>query len=132
MFPNRQSQLFCCWPQAWQPARSNPISCNSKSTHQPHPHRQRSNEITVDPDVATLHIGFQTQPSDAKAAYAAGAQTSNAIIGALKQAGVQESAIHSESQRLDAVYGKPHKFTLAQQWTVKVTPSVSPKFLMSP
>ena len=80
------------------------------------------NEITVDPDVATLHIGFQTQPSDAKAAYAAGAQTSNAIIGALKQAGVQESAIHSEWQRLDAVYGKPHKFTLAQQWTVKVTP----------
>ncbi len=79
-------------------------------------------QVTVDPDVAVLHIGFQTQPSDAKAAYAAGAQTSNAIIGALKQAGVQESAIHSESQRLDAVYGKPHKFTLAQQWTVKVTP----------
>jgi uncharacterized protein YggE len=79
-------------------------------------------EITVDPDVAVLHVGFQTQPSDAKAAYAAGAQTSNAIIGALKQAGVPESAIHSEWQRLDAVYLKPHKFTLAQQWTVKVTP----------
>jgi uncharacterized protein YggE len=77
--------------------------------------------ITVDPDVAVLHIGFQTQPSDAKAAYAAGAQTSNAIIDALKQAGVQESAIHSEWQRLDAVYGKPHKFMLSQQWTVKVT-----------
>ena len=79
-------------------------------------------EITVDPDVAILHIGFQTQPSDSKAAYAAGAEISNAIINALKQAGVQESAIHSEWQRLDAVYGKPHKFTLAQQWTVKVTP----------
>ncbi len=79
-------------------------------------------QVTVDPDIAVLHIGFQTQPSDAKAAYAAGAQTSNAIIDALKQAGVQESAIHSEWQRLDAVYGKPHKFTLAQQWTVKVTP----------
>ncbi len=78
--------------------------------------------ITVDPDIAVLHIGFQTQPTDAKAAYAAGAQTSNAIIGALKQAGILEGAIHSEWQRLDAVYGKPHKFTLAQQWTVKVTP----------
>jgi uncharacterized protein YggE len=80
------------------------------------------NEITVDPDVAILHIGFQTQPSDSKSAYAAGAQTSNGIIGALQQAGIQESAIHSEWQRLDSVYGKPHKFTLSQQWTVKVTP----------
>ena len=44
-------------------------------------------QVTVDPDLAILHVGFQTQPSDAKAAYAEGAQTSNAIIAALKQAG---------------------------------------------
>ncbi len=80
------------------------------------------NQVTVDPDVAILHVGFETQPTDAKSAYAAGAETSNAIIAAIKQAGIPETAIHSESQRLDSVYGKPHKFTLAQQWTVKVPP----------
>jgi hypothetical protein len=87
------------------------------------------NQVTVDPDVAILHVGFQTQPTDAKAAYAAGAQTSNAIIAAVKQAGIAESSIHSEWQRLNSVYGKPHKFTLAQQWTVKVAPERAAEIL---
>jgi uncharacterized protein len=85
--------------------------------------------VTVDPDVAILHVGFQTLPTDAKAAYAAGAATSNAIVNALKQAGVPESSIHSEWQRLESVYGKPHKFTLAQQWTVKVKPEQAAEIL---
>ncbi len=85
--------------------------------------------ITVDPDLAILHIGFQTQPSDAKAAYAAGAKTSNDIIGAIKQAGIPEAAIHSEWQRLDSVSGKPHKFTLVQQWTVKTPPERAAEIL---
>jgi uncharacterized protein YggE len=85
--------------------------------------------VTVDPDVAILHIGFQTQPSDAKAAYSAGAQTSNAIVAALKQAGIPETSIRSESQQLDGVYGKPHKFTLQQQWTVKVKPERAAEIL---
>jgi uncharacterized protein YggE len=77
-------------------------------------------EVSVEPEVAVLHVGFQTQPTDAKSAYAAGAETSNAIIAAIKQAGIAETAIRSEWQRLDSVYGKPHKFTLAQQWTVRI------------
>jgi uncharacterized protein YggE len=85
--------------------------------------------VTVEPDVAILHVGFQTQPSDAKAAYAAGAQTSNAIVSALKQAGIPEIAIRREWQRLDSVYQKPHKFTLAQQWTVKVKPERAAEIL---
>ena len=85
--------------------------------------------VTVDPDVAILHVGFQTQPSDAKAAYATGAQTSNAIVTALKQAGIPETSIRSESQRLDSVYGKPHKFTLEQEWTVKVKPERAAEIL---
>jgi len=87
------------------------------------------NQVTVEPDVATLHVGFQTQPSDAKSAYAAGAETSNAIVGALKQAGIPESSIRSEWQRLDSANGKPHKFTLAQQWTVKVKPERAAEIL---
>ena len=85
--------------------------------------------VSVDPDVAILHIGFETLPTDAKAAYANGAQTSTAIIAAVKQAGVAESAIHSEWQRLDSVSGKPHKFTLAEQWTVRTTPERAAEIL---
>jgi len=87
------------------------------------------NQVTVDPDVAILHVGFETQPTDAKSAYAAGAETSNAIIAAIKQAGIPETAIHSEWQRLDSVFGKPHKFTLSQQWTVKVPPARAAELL---
>ena len=86
-------------------------------------------EVSVDPDVATLHIGFETLPTDAKAAYANGAQTSTAIIAALKQAGITDSAIHSEWQRLNSVPDKPHKFTLAQQWTVRTTPERAAEIL---
>ncbi|MGB8261868.1 MAG: SIMPL domain-containing protein [Terracidiphilus sp.] len=78
--------------------------------------------VTAEPEIAILHIGFQTLPMDAKSAYAAGAKTSNEIVGALKQAGVAETAIRSESQRLDSWEGKTHKFRLTQSWVVKVDP----------
>lgn len=87
------------------------------------------NTVTVEPEVAILHVGFETQPTDAKGAYAAGTATSNAIIGALKQAGVPESAIRSEWQHLNSVYDKPHKFTLQQQWTVRVKPEQAAQML---
>jgi uncharacterized protein YggE len=86
-------------------------------------------QVTVDPDVAILHIGFETQPSDAKTAYAAGAKTSNDIVTALKQAGIAETAIHSEWQRLDSASGKPHKFTLVEAWTVKTPPARAAEIL---
>lgn len=85
--------------------------------------------VTVNPDLAILHIGFQTQPSDAKSAYAAGAKTSNDIVNALKQAGIPETSIRSEWQRLESAYGKPHKFTLQQQWTVKTSPERAAEIL---
>jgi uncharacterized protein len=79
--------------------------------------------VTVEPDLAILHIGFVTQPQDAKSAYADGSRASNAIIAALKQAGVAESAIRSESQYVDRDWTtKLRKYTLHQQWTVKVAP----------
>lgn len=86
-------------------------------------------EVSVEAEVAILHIGFETQPGDAQAVYADGSRTSNAIIGALKQAGIAESAIHSESQRLDRDYQKPHKFKLVQQWTVKTSPEHAAEIL---
>jgi uncharacterized protein YggE len=86
-------------------------------------------QVTVEPEVAVLHIGFETQLNDAKSAYADGARTSNAIIGALKQAGIPESAIRSETQHLDRDYTKPHKFKLVQQWTVRVPPERAAEIL---
>jgi hypothetical protein len=86
-------------------------------------------EVTAEPEVAVLHIGFDTQPNDAKAAYAEGARTSNAIIDALKQAGIPADSIRSEMQHLDRDYNKPHKFKLVQQWTVKAPPERAAEIL---
>jgi uncharacterized protein YggE len=86
-------------------------------------------QVTVEPEIAILHIGFETQLSDAKSAYADGARTSNAIIDALKQAGIPETSIRSETQHLDRDYTKPHKFKLIQQWTVKVSPERAAEIL---
>ena len=82
-----------------------------------------TDSVIVEPDLAILHIGFVTQPQDAKSAYADGSRASNAIIAALKQAGVPETSIRSESQYLDRDWTtKLRKYTLHQQWTVKVSP----------
>jgi uncharacterized protein YggE len=82
-----------------------------------------TDSVTVEPDLAILHIGFVTQPQDAKSAYADGSRASNAIIAALKQADVPETAIRSESQYLDRDWTtKLRKYTLHQQWIVKVPP----------
>lgn len=90
-----------------------------------------SDSVNVEPDVAIVHVGFETQPASAKEAYASGSQTSNAIIDALKQAGIPESAIHSESQFLQRDYSVPksHKFVLTEQWTVKTTPKLAAEIL---
>jgi uncharacterized protein len=85
--------------------------------------------VTADPDLAILHIGFETPPSDAKAAYAAGAKTSNEVVAALKQAGIPEASIRSESQQLKSIDYKAHKFELAQEWTVKTPPERAAEIL---
>jgi hypothetical protein len=76
--------------------------------------------VTAEPEVAILHVGFETRPQDAKSAYAEGAATSNAIVAALKQAGIPEGSIRSERQYLERDYATTaHKFKLVQSWTVK-------------
>jgi len=85
--------------------------------------------VTAEPDIAILHIGFLTPPSDAKSAYAAGARTSNQIIDALKQAGIAPGAIRSESQSLQSFDLKVHKFRLQQSWVVRVPPARAAEIL---
>ena len=87
-------------------------------------------QVSVEPEIAILHIGFETAPGDAKAAYAEGAQTSNAIIGAIKQAGIPDSDIRSEMQYLNRdPTPKSRKFMLTQSWTVKVPPARAAEIL---
>lgn len=89
-----------------------------------------TDSVSVEPDLAILHIGFDTPPEDAKSAYADGARASNAIISAIKQAGISETSIRSVSQYLDRDYSnKQHKFVLRQQWTVKVSPERAAEIL---
>ena len=86
-------------------------------------------EVSVEPEIAVLHVGFETQTGDAQSVYADGKRISNAVIDALKQAGIPENAIRSESQRLDRDWQKPHKFKLVQQWTVKAPPERAAEIL---
>ena len=89
-----------------------------------------TDSVSVEPDQAILHIGFVTQPGDAKSAYAEGTRASNAILSALKQAGVPENSIRSESQYLDRDWTtKLRKYTLHQDWTVKVAPERAAEIL---
>ena len=85
--------------------------------------------VSVEPDLAILHIGFDTQPGDAKSAYTDGARASNAIISAIKQSGIPDASIQSQSQFLDRDWSKLHKFKLSQQWTVKVPPERAAEIL---
>jgi uncharacterized protein YggE len=86
---------------------------------------------SAEPDLAILHVGFETAPTDAKSAYATGSRTSNQVIGALKQAGVAESDIRSESQFLAPDFSDPkqHKYKLTQQWTVRCAPARAAEIL---
>jgi uncharacterized protein YggE len=85
--------------------------------------------VSVDPDLAIVHIGFESKVADAKSAYADGSHTSNQIVAVLKQAGLPDSAIRSESQRLEPVDPKNHKFKLVQTWTVKTPPERAAEIL---
>jgi len=85
--------------------------------------------VTADPDIAILHVGFQTPPSDAKTAYAVGAKTSNEIVTTLKQAGITEASIRSVRQSLESVDAKAHKFKLVQTWAVETPPQRAAEIL---
>lgn len=75
--------------------------------------------VSAAPDLAVIHVGFETQQGDAKQVYADGSRISNAIVAALKAAGIPASEIRSESQSLGHDWDKPRKFKLTERWTVR-------------
>lgn len=98
-----------------------------------------SDKATADADIATVHIGFEAYGPDSDSAYAAGSQTSNAIIDALHKAGVEDKAIQSEGQSVQQNYQFDEKeseidrakkrFVLRQSWTVKTAAADAAKVL---
>lgn len=91
-----------------------------------------TNDTATEPaDVAMVTVGFQIYAPDAQTAYRQGSQLSNAIMEALKKAGVPEKAIQSKEQQLTHAEfpGRDNtstderakkQFTLTQNWTVRV------------
>lgn len=98
-----------------------------------------TDKATADPDIATIHIGFDVYAPDSKGAYAAGSQTSNAIIDALHKAGVEDKAIESDDQSLkqntqfdekESESSRTNKrFMLTQTWTVHASPASAARIL---
>ncbi|HEY4382080.1 MAG TPA: SIMPL domain-containing protein [Acidobacteriaceae bacterium] len=89
-----------------------------------------TDSVTVMADVATVHVGFVVYGVDHDSAYAAGSKASNAIVDALKAAGVPQAAIESENQNLAEVQPfqtnqlsadekAKRKWVLTQSWTVR-------------
>ena len=89
-----------------------------------------TDSVTTMADIATVHVGFVVYAVDHDSAYASGSKVSNAVVGALKAAGVPSDAIESENQNLTEVQQyqmnqlsaeekAKRKWMLAQNWNVR-------------
>ena len=85
-------------------------------------------------DVATVHIGYEIFGPEQSALYAQATKTSNAIIDALRAAGIPNDSIQSEQQsvgptepfqlnQLTPVEREARAFIAQQSWTVRSTPA---------
>ncbi|HEY0794894.1 MAG TPA: SIMPL domain-containing protein [Acidisarcina sp.] len=98
-----------------------------------------TDEATAEADSATVHIGFQVYAPDSDTAYSRGSVISNAVIDALKKAGVPEKSIESENQSLQQngqyeqneseLDRSKRKFTLVQSWIVRAPANDAAKVL---
>ena len=98
-----------------------------------------SDKAMADADLAVVHVGFQVFGPDEQSTYAAGSKTSNALMDALKKAGVPEKSIESENQNLmpnnyhdpkeSEMDREKKQFVLNQSWTVKTKPDDAAKVL---
>jgi hypothetical protein len=99
-----------------------------------------TDRVTRPADVATVHIGYQLFGAAQSALYAQAAKTSNAIIDALRAAGVSNDSIESEQQsvgptepyqinQLTPAERDSHAFTAQQSWTVRTTPAEAARII---
>jgi len=89
-----------------------------------------SDNASAEADTAVVTVGFQVYAPDAPTAYSRGSTLSNAILEALKKAGVADKAIESQEQHLNytefpesdkstPTERAQKQFTLLQSWSVK-------------
>lgn len=78
-------------------------------------------------DRAKVSVGYRVYGADQNGTYADASKISNAVIKALKDAGVKEEAIESQEQSLSPIddndkvrYAKGIRFVASQSWTVTV------------
>ena len=84
-------------------------------------------EAEVEADLAEVSIGFDVYGADQTQTYADATRISNAIMDALRAAGIKADAIESRNQSLASLgdddklrYNKGIRFHFTQQWTVTV------------
>jgi hypothetical protein len=91
-------------------------------------------------DVATVHIGYQIYGADQASLYTQAAKTSNAIIDAIRAAGVPNDSIESQQQsigpsepyqlnQLTPAERDSHAFIAQQSWTVRSTPAEAARII---
>ena len=91
-----------------------------------------TDQVINQADVATVHIGYELYGTDQPTAYASASQASNAIISALRSAGIPNNAIESQQQsvapmdtyqlnQLPANERASHAFVAQQSWTVRTS-----------
>ena len=99
-----------------------------------------NDKATAMADMATVHVGFIAYGPDSDTAYANGSRVSNAIVKALKGAGIADDAIQSENQavtpvqpyqveKLTPAERAQRQFQVTQSWTVKTAADNAAKTL---
>lgn len=99
-----------------------------------------TDRVTHQADVATVHIGYELYGPDQPSAYATASQASNAIMDALRSAGVPKETIESEQQsvapmdnyqlnQLPANERASHAFVAQQSWTVRTAADSASRIL---
>lgn len=99
-----------------------------------------TDRVTHQADVATVHIGYELYGPDQPSAYAAASKASNAILDALRSAGVPADNIESEQQsvapietyqlnQLPANERASHAFVAQQSWTVRTSAEAAARVL---
>lgn len=99
-----------------------------------------TDKVTHQADVATVNIGYELYGPDQPSAYAAASNASNAIINALRSAGVPSETIESQQQsvapmepfqlnQLPENERASHAFVAQQSWTVRTSANAAARVL---
>ena len=99
-----------------------------------------TDRVTHQADVATVNIGYELYGPDQPSAYAAASKASNAIIDALRSAGVPADTIESQQQSVAPVESyqlnqfpanerASHAFVAQQSWTVRTSAEAAARVL---